>query len=98
MCFILVLFWNEFVIYFSVQLLKLTTSVAFPCFALFAEVRRRFYTGLLVDIAGILCAVLTPMPFVTLTSPNVLHHSKSLRFNLLHYLVKVIDVKLDRKR
>jgi hypothetical protein len=58
----------------SVQLLTLTISIAFLCFALVAEVRRRFYRGFLVDVAGILCAVLAPMPLVALTSPNIPRH------------------------
>ena len=60
---------------FGFCFLNFAVSVLFPCFALVAEVRRRFYTGLLVDVDGVLCAVLAPMPPVALTSPNVLYHS-----------------------
>jgi hypothetical protein len=28
----------------------------------------------LVDVHGILCAVLTPMPFIPFASPNIIHH------------------------
>jgi hypothetical protein len=60
---------------FVFSFLHFAVSVLFPCFALVAEVRRRFYTGLLVDVDGVLCAVFAPMPFVALTSPYIFHQS-----------------------
>jgi hypothetical protein len=55
--------------------LHLALSVVFQCFALFTEVRSWFYGGLLVDVYGILSAVLAPMPPVNFASSNILHHS-----------------------
>jgi len=60
---------------FVFSFLHFAVSIVFPCFALVAEVRGRFYTGFLVDVDGVLCAVFAPVPFVALTSSNVLHHS-----------------------
>ena len=51
----------------------MAVSVFFLCFTLFAEVGW-FSSGILVDVHGILCAVLTPVPVVILASPNILHH------------------------
>jgi hypothetical protein len=67
----------------------LAISVFFPCFALLAEAGRWLYGGLLVDVYGILSAVLTPMPPVPLASPNIFHHLAP-RFSLLHPTLKVI--------
>jgi hypothetical protein len=53
----------------------LAIYVVFFCFALFTEVGRRLDGGLLVDVHGILCAVLTPMPLIHSTSPNIIYHS-----------------------
>jgi hypothetical protein len=58
-----------------VYLKILAISVVFFCIALFTEVGRRLYGGLLVDVHGILCAVLTPMPLIHSTSPNIVYQS-----------------------
>ena len=49
---------------------------------MFAEVGR-FSSAVLVDVHGILCAVLTPVPVVILASPNILHHFYPSYFKLL---------------
>ena len=54
-------------------LYTLTISVFFLRLALFTEVDLS-HSSFLVDEHGILCAVLTPMPLVILTSPNILNH------------------------
>lgn len=61
-----------------VWFLTLAYSVVFFHFALFAEVRRRLFSCFLVDVEGVLCAVLAPVPFVSLASPNILNHSDHL--------------------
>ena len=60
----------------SIPLLyALTISIFFLNCALLAEVRDRLCEGFLVDVHGVLCAVLAPMPPVIFTSSNVLHQS-----------------------
>ena len=61
----------------SIQLLTLAISTIFPSFALLTKIRR-FHRTLLINKHGILCAILTPMPIVILTSSNILNHSYHL--------------------
>jgi hypothetical protein len=49
--------------------------VVFFRFALRAEFRTRSVEASLVGVHGILCAVLAPVPVVSVASLNVLHHS-----------------------
>jgi hypothetical protein len=42
-----------------------------------------FFGGFLVDVHGILRAVLTPMPIIRFASPNVLNQSDNLAYGYL---------------
>jgi hypothetical protein len=64
----------------SVKNLQFTIHIFFFCLALLAKVGTGFHRSLLVDVYGILGAVLTPMPLIILASPNILHRLSHLDF------------------